>query len=480
MGFPYKLPPMAHQKEAMKAAWPHTQFALFMEMGTGKTYTAINLAAGRFLKGQIEAMIIICPTPIKLVWVDEFEMFSPVPYEMFIMHSGMNKKAEQFIDKDSGKKLKVFVVGVEALSQGKAGEIVLAFARKYKVMTTIDESSRIKKDSAGRTKKAYKIGEESEYRLIMTGTPITQGIEDLYSQFKFLNHWIIGSKSFFTFRNRYCIMGGFENRSIIGYQNTNQMLEQVAKYVYTIKLADAVDMPDKIFRKLIVEPTKEQKDAIKSLEEFFEAENEGDSITTETVLERLTRYQQICGGNFPYADEDGGYHTKPISGGNPKLSALLQDIEDNLGGKKAVIWARFRPEINEIVVALKEKYGDTAVIEFHGGVDFDSRREGVKRFQNDPDARFFISLQQVGGMGITLTASHHTYYFSNSFSYEDRIQSEFRTWRKGQKSHCTYTDIILNNRYDKMTAIAISKKMSLAEYVDELIEHNQLILQKDA
>lgn len=467
---------MGHQKTAMGKAWPYNNFAWFMEMGTGKTYSAINLAAARFINEQINAMVVVCPTPIKLVWESEFETFCPVPYDIFVMHSGKNKEAERFTAKTYDEPtLKVFVVGIESFSQGKAADLAIGFAKAHETKTVIDESSRIKNDKAARTKKVYKLGEQSVFRLIMTGTPITQGMEDLYSQFRFLNQWIIGCKSFFQFRNKYCIMGGFENRSVIGYQNTQQLMKAVSQYIYSVKTKECIDMPDKIYRKLMVEPTKEQVEVIKSLKDLFEAEVEGDVLITETVLERLTRYQQVCGGNFPYNHEEGGYDTKPIVGPNPKLDALIEDIESLDNNHKVIIWARFRPEIKAISEALRAKYGKDSVVEFHGGVEYEERKQGVKNFQGEGGPRFFISGQSIGGMGITLTAAFHTYYYSNSFSFEDRVQSEARSWRKGQTNKCTYTDIVMNIPYDKMITAAIRNKQNMATYVDEQIEHNQIV-----
>lgn len=469
----YKYPPMEHQKTAMSLAWPHHEFAWFMDMGTGKTYSAIHLAAARYVNDQINAMLVFCPTPIKLVWENEWEQYCPCDYEIFVMQSGRAADATKFIKKETDA-LKVMIFGIEAMSQGDAYKIAEMFAKNHECMTVVDESSRIKNAKASRTKRIVGVGEHSMFRIAMTGTPITQGIEDLYSQFQFLNPYIIGLKSYFQFKNMYCQMGGFENRKIIGYQNTNALLKKVAPYVYTVKIEDCIDMPERSYRRIYVEPTKEQIRAMQSLKELFEAEVDGDILMASTVLERLTRYQQIIGGNFPFNVEDGGFSTKPIPGPNPKLEALLDDIEDNLAGRKAVIWARFVPEIELICERLRERFGVESVVEFHGGIDYDGRKTSVKRFQTDDSVRFFVSNPQTGGMGQTLTAAYHTYYYSNDFSYENRGQTERRTWRKGQDNHCTYTDVIMNNPHDKMIYAAIARKTDVAKYVEEQIEHHQI------
>jgi len=469
MSFLYKMPPMSNQVAAMRKAWGKRGYALFHEMGTGKTYTTINLAGGYKLKEMITGVIIICPTPIKPVWDWEVEKMSPCEAECWVYKSG-DKGVEKWTNPQSDK-LQYLIIGVEALSQGKAFDVAMAFARAHSstgLMVAADESSKLKNAQATRTKKAAKISALADYSLILTGTPITQGMEDLYGQFMFLDPNIIGLKSYFVFKNMYCIMGGFENRSIIGYQREQELLDKVAPYVDIVKSEDVMDLPDKIYQKLAVEPTKQQLAAMKQLKDFMEAESGGEVLMVKTVLERLTRYQQICGGNFPFNDLDtGGYDVQPIEGKNPKMEALLDSIETLPNEEKVIIWARFRPEVDLIAKTISDIYGAEAVVEFHGGIDDTGRREAIQLFQESTKVRFFVVNQQTGSMGITLTAATTAYYFSNSFSYEERVQSEKRNHRKGQTNHCRYIDIEMLVPADQMIIKAINRKGGLAQYVEE-------------
>jgi len=460
------FPPMEHQSNALKMAWQHEYFAFFHEMGLGKSYIGTSLANGRYQADQINALLVLCPTPIKLVWEEELVKFSTSAIEVFTMESGKNRQAAKFIEEENPDSMKCMIVGIESLSQGKAFELALDFVKKYQCMVSLDESSRIKNPTASRTRKAIQIGTYCPYRYIFTGTPITQGMEDLYSQFRFLHDSIIGCKSFFVFKNRYCLIGGFENRQIVGYQNQDELLERVAPYSDTKKKEDCMDLPDKIYEKVTVEATKQQKDALQALKDTFIAEMGEDTLTVSTILERMTRYQQIIGGNFPYDNEgDGNYETKPIDGKNPKLEALLEVIESIDIETKVIIWARFRPEIAQISEALKSKYDEDQTVEFHGGVSQEQRKAAVSDFQGG-EARFFISNQATGGMGITLTAATLVIYYSNDFSYENRIQSEDRAHRKGQTNKVTYVDIEMNMPEDRMILKAIRTKQDLAKFVD--------------
>jgi SNF2 family DNA or RNA helicase len=474
MSHPYKFPPMGHQVVALKRAWKKPHFALFHEMGTGKTFTTINLAAGRFLKDQIDSLVVICPTPIKLVWELELEKMCPVPYEVLTVQAGQASKEKLlYFTEHKTDALKVVIVGVEALSQGNAFTVVRNFAKLNRPMAVCDESSKLKNAKTNRTKNAAAIARECLYRIILTGTPITQGMEDLFGQFQFLHPKIIGMRSYFQFRNMYCVMGGFEGKQVLGYQNTDALMKKVSPYIDIVKKDEVLDLPPKLFERIGVEPTKQQLKLIADLKHEFMANQDDKELMTRTVLERLTRFQQIIGGNFPFNEEEGGYSTEPIQGPNPKIDAVMDLLEDLPLDTKVIIWARFIPEIELIRDRLRAKFGDQSTVTFYGKDGDDERKTSVHNFQVG-DARFMVSNPSLGGMGQTWTAATVVIYYSNSFSYEDRMQSEDRAHRKGQEHPVTYIDIEVNHPYDRMILAAVKRKGGIAKFVEESIYANQL------
>jgi SNF2 family DNA or RNA helicase len=307
------------------------------------------------------------------------------------------------------------------------------------------------------------------YKTILTGTPVTQGMQDLYSQMYFLDPNIIGSKSYFTFKARYCVMGGFEGRQIIGYTNQEELLDKIAPHSIMIKKTEMMDLPDKTYEKLYVDPTKDQKKALKELGDPFEMATVVDDkmLEVETILERMTRYQQIVGGHFPFDQVDGTHGIMPFPGKNPKAEALVEFIEDLPQETKVIIWARFVPEIDLIADALAPLGG---VVTYTGATPADDRKRILQQFQEDPHTRFFVSNPSMGGIGITLTAASVAVYYSNTFSLEDRLQSEGRNHRKGQVNKVTYVDIIMNHDIDQAIVTALHKKQSIADYVDERLQ----------
>ena len=459
---------MGHQTVALRRAWPLKEFALFHEMGTGKTFTTINLAAARYINGQINALVVICPTPIKNVWETELEKFCPVDYSCWVWESGNQMDQKWFREKKD--ELKVLVIGVEALSvtNGKAAQVAEYFQRHHTLMCAVDESSRIKNWKAKRTQNVVTIGGYADYRLLLTGTPVTQGLEDLFGQFLFLNAKIIDCKNFFVFRNKYCVMGGFQGKKVLGYQFQDHLLDKIRPFVDYVTKEQCLDLPDKVKPEpILVRPTAEQKRVMTQLKTEFAMEDGDKEITVSTVLERTLRYQQVIGGTFPYEEEDGKYATTPITGGNPKLAALIEYIELLPRESKVIIWARFVPEIEYILGALRAEYGEESTVDFYGKTTHEDRKQNSWRIQSDPTCRFIVSNQTVGGYGQTWTTPNFVVYYSNTFSYEDRYQSEDRAHRKGQLNHVTYQDIEMAVPQDRMILRAIRKKRDLAEEIEE-------------
>lgn len=470
--FKFKNQPMEEQKKALSNAYDDNYHALFMEMGTGKTFVTINVACARAQNGDINAMLVICPTAVIPVWDIEMEAHSPIDYDLHELRSGKAKATEEFILSPI-EKLKVLVVGVEALSQGGAKALVEQFVRCHTTMAVLDESSFIKTPDAGRTKKAIFLGSGCKYRVILTGTSITQGLQDLYSQFRFLDWKIIGEKSCYTFKNRYCIMGGFESRTIIGYTNQDDLLGRVSPRTTIIMKSDMMDLPPKVYETIHIDPSPQQKKALKELgDPFTMATVVGDKLLeVETVLERMTRYMQIVGGHFPFKEE-GNQEIMRFPGKNPKMEALLASIEMLPPDTKLIIWARFVPEIEWITEELNKRYPNE-VTNYYGATPREDRKRILEDFQKSTGPRFFISNPSMG-IGITLTAATFTYYYSNTFSLQDRMQSEDRNHRKGQENKVTYIDLIMKHQIDRSMIAALKQKKEIADYVnDELIERTR-------
>jgi len=469
--FKFKTAPYKHQLEAFSLGRDAEAFAYFMEQGTGKTKVTLDNAAFLFQRRDIFGLFVVCPKSVKSTWDEEIKEHLPewVDREILVWQSGKTKTAQINAMNKTGDKLAIFIMNIDAFSSGSGLNAAEQFLKLFPTMMVVDESSKIKTPSAKRTKACIKIGRLAKFRRILTGTPVTQSPLDLFTQFKFLDENILGFGSFYAFRNRYAIMGGWQQKQVIRFVNMTELQDIVGPYSYRVTKDECLDLPPKIYRKLIVQLSPEQRRIYNELVDGMESEIEGlGSISATLALTLLLRLQQVVGGFFPSsADEvDRGITYHPIPGPNPKLEAMLDDMEELDG--KILVWARFRPEIDLVAKALRKRYGDDQVAEFHGDIKEKDRTAARLRFQDPANPLRFLVLQvDTGGIGLNLTRANKAYYFSNGFSLESRLQSEARDHRSGSEihDHVTYTDIMAESTLDNKLIRVLRHKLSLANVV---------------
>ena len=455
--YDFKTKPFDHQRKAFYMSRDKKAFALLMEQGTGKTKVIIDNAAYLYAKGEITSIVVIAPNGVHRNWLKEIDIHMPdwCIRNSFYYSSGMNKKRIEEYDAVLGSSecLKIFTFNVEAFTSPKAIYYMQKILVSNKVMLVVDESSRIKRPGAKRTKIITKFGKQADFKRIMTGTPVTKGPEDVFSQLKFLDPQILGYDSFYSFRARYCVMGGFENKQIISYQNIDELTRNIEGHSFRVLKKDCLDLPAKIYQRHYVEMTAKQSKLYQTMKKSFVAELEGNMIEAPEAITRLLRLQQILCGWFP---SEGS--VTQIDDKNPRIEALKEILSDI--DSKVIIWARFKADLR----AIERSLGDLAV-SYHGDVTSDAREVAVDRFQNDPTIRYFIGQPQSGGIGLTLTAADYAIYYSNSFDLEQRMQSEDRCHRIGTKNNVTYIDIETRKSVDSKIIKALREKKNLADVI---------------
>ena len=456
--FLFKTEPFEHQRKTFYLSRDQKVFALLMEQGTGKTKVVIDNSAYLYSKGEISALVVIAPNGVHRNWIREVDTHLPdwCEHQITYYKSGMNKKEiEAFESVRSSKDcLKIFTFNVEAFTSPKAVHWMEKILLSNDVMLVVDESNRIKTPGAKRTKLITKFVKQAKYKRILTGTPITKNAADVYAQFKFLDTQILGYESFYSFRNQYCVMGGFEQRQIIAYKNLDELSRNVEGHSFRVLKKDCLDLPPKIYQRHFVEMSERQKKMYNTMKKGFIAELEGNVIEAPEAITRLLRLQQILCGWFPTENE----RVQPIDEKNPRIEAL-KDVLEGIESK-VIIWARFRADIR----AIERLLGDLAV-SYHGGVDSDARELAIDRFQKDPAIRYFIGTPQAGGTGLTLTAAEYAIYYSNSFDLEQRLQSEDRCHRIGTKNNVTYIDIECQKSIDSKIIKALRDKKNIADII---------------
>lgn len=438
-------------------------FGLLFEMGCGKTLTAIAIAGAGYKMGHLHRVLIVAPTSVVPVWPREFNDYAAFPYtcRSLLGDKQHRLKALDDLTRFPGPHLKVAVINYESTWRDGIFEAL----QKYEADLIIaDESQRIKTHDAAQSKAMHILGDAAPYKLILSGTPVQNEAVDLYSQYRFLDPTVFGT-NFYTFRNRYCEMGGFNRRQIVAYRDLDVLIRKEYSVAYRITKAEALDLPEQTFEDRVVSLAPKDMNTYNQLRRnsFTELAN-GQTITATTVLTKLLRLQQFTGGFLPSDDS-----SVPQLVSRAKLDALEDILRDYVveARKKLVIFARFIPEVHEIerLAGKILKPARMQYVSIYGEIPKEKRGPIVDQFQADPATTVFIGQIDTAGTGITLTAADTVVYYSVNFNFATYSQSLSRIHRISQRNKCLYIHLLAEKTIDSLILKALRKKEDLAKTI---------------
>lgn len=480
---------MKHQLEALRRSNGREFYAYLMEQGTGKTWTVMADAERAYASGQIEGLVVVAPKGVHTNWARrEIPEHMSVPCIVRVWRAGMGKWERDSMDdllrpRKRGEQppLRILCVNIDSINTQEGFEFVKRFLRCVKSMWALDESSRIKNPDSKRTIRILRLRPLAAMVRIMSGTPITKAPMDIFSQFEFMESGLLGTTSYRSFTAEYAELvdpkESYAMQKLIEkhprmahaqivarnedgtpkFRNLDKLQKLIAPHAYRVLKKDCLDLPDKIYKSVYFELEPKQARAYKLMKDRLRIQLDDGTIDTVQALAGLVKLQQITSGYVVRPDDQGMIFISEDNKDNPRLSLLMDTLEDIEG--KVIIWARFRPELDIIAQALKKAGHE--FVEYHGGVNAKKREEAIDRFQKGT-ARFFLGQQQSGGIGLTLTAASTVIYYSNSFDYEVRAQSEDRAHRIGTKVNVVYIDLVAQDTIDEPIARSLQRKAGMA------------------
>ena len=468
--YEYKTTPYKHQRETLARSCEETNFALFLEMGLGKSKILIDNMAYLFQAGKISGALIVAPKGVLDNWdINEINRHLPDHIERKVLVWQPNhtqrwtRDYKDMVEKDSTGTLNIFLMNVEAFATVKGCKHAEEFILTHDTLLTIDESTTIKNPKAKRTKNLIKLAPLADYRRILTGFPITKAPLDLYSQCYFLSPELLGYSSFYAFQARYAItqrkrLGSHSFDHVIGYQRLDELQDQLQNFSIRYRKEDCLDLPEKVYTKRYVDLSDEQLKAYVQMKQKAIMEIEGTTFSSVNALTQLMRLQQVVAGSL--RDDDGQViHLK-----NNRLQAVLDILEETDG--KVVIFAVFQTDIERLQAEIARKHGIESVATYYGQTPQNERQDIISRFQDpESDLKYFISNPHTGGRGITLTEAKVLIFYSNSYDLELRIQAEDRIHRIGQNHSCTYIDLVSKNTVDEKILDSLLKKVDISNQI---------------
>lgn len=462
-------PLLPHQHAAIAKMLPTKVGALFADIGTGKSLMAIKLAVLR--QEKYDRLFWFCPVSLKETIAQEWRKHTDVPAHRLKVWD------EKVTSDDLPMDALVHIIGIESMSS--SARVILA----YHAMVTeqsfviVDESSYIKGYTAMRTQRLTALSASTRYRLILTGTPFTQGAVDLFAQMSFLSTKILGYASFYSFaanhleyETKVSEQGHqFRTGRIIRTHNADFLAARIAPYVYQIRKDECLDLPDKLYETRSFTMTDEQHGYYQQAKQEILLDLDYEDWNSIAIFHLFTSLQAIVCGFWTRTDPKTLVKER-LTFRHRRIGLLMDTLEALPDTEQVIIWAKYHHAIDEMKVAIEQQYGRAAYAEFHGGIAEKQRADELARWKQG-DSRLLIATQSAGAHGLTLNNAAYSIFYADGYKYSEREQAEGRNHRIGQMRRPVYVSLCCEGSIDDRIATSLSRKENALAAFQRSINH---------
>jgi SNF2 family DNA or RNA helicase len=435
-----------YQKEGVRFAFEKGRCVMADEMGLGKTVQAIAAAEIFRREGLAESVLVVCPTSLKYQWQREIEKFVP-GIETLVIEGSPARRREQY---NAAAPYKIVSYNCAA------NDIKLGLSLQSD-MLIMDEVQRLKNWKTQISMSARKI--VSDYAVILSGTPLENKLEELYTVMEFADNFCLSP--YWRFKAD-CILTDDAGK-VIGYQNLNKIGEKVrSRLIRRTKKQVALQMPKRQDSNMLVAMTKEQQEThdelnavvaqlvLKWRKMHFLSEKD-----RQRLLLTLSQMRMVCDSTF-ILDQKTRFDTKIDEAMN-----ILQSVFES-GDEKVVIfsqWERMTRLISQELDKLKIGYEY-----LHGGIPSSKRKDLIKNFSDDKLCRVFLSTD-AGSTGLNLQAASIVINLDvpwNPGVLEQRIA---RVYRLGQERNVQVINLISRGTIEEQMLGKLRFKSAMFEGV---------------
>lgn len=449
-----------NQEEAYKFAMSRPAAMLAMDMGTGKTRVAIDLAMDR---QDVWRILVVCPKAVLGVWPKELEKHAQTEYQCYIRQPGTianeAKRVKEFITPRGVPGVKRYVIiNYDSVWRKELGEAILKAGFD---MVVLDESHRAKAAGSKVSRFLALLGKRVKYRLCLSGTPMANSPLDVYGQYRFLDPTIFGTNHS-AFMQEYAVMGGPERRFVVGFKNQRQLNEKFQSIAYQCSMSDVsqrLKLPASLppTTREVQLPAKDLR-TLRDLSKEFVAEcSTGNTIVVNNVLTRALRMQQIAAG-FCLTITEPGIPAEVEDLNTAKADALLDYLEDIGLQEKVVVFCQFKHDL-QVIREVAHKGG-------HGAYELSGERNELELWKTSIGGVLAVQIQ-AGSEGVDMTCSNHAVYFTLPYSLALYDQSKARLYRPGQTRPVSFVHLIASGTIDELMYTSLMQKRNLIDAVKE-------------
>ena len=446
----FKTSLLPYQQEAYDKLSKLKIGALYMEMGTGKTRTALSLVSHRLDQDKVNAILWLCPCSVKKNLASDI-----------IYHCG-----------DIPNNL--VIKGIESISQSDRLYIkLLELVNNFDVYLIVDESNLVKNPYAIRSSRILNLSEKCKYKLILNGTPVSKNEADLFEQWYILDWRVLGYRSYWSFAANHLeyytvkLPTGREIKTdqIRRVLDVDYLIDKISPYTFQIKKSECLSLPEKYYKTYRFDLDHEEHN------NYWDIKNkylfEIDNLKPETVYKYFTALQHVTSGRKVITGPDermrcGNVYANPLS--NPRIDCLKSLISE-LHTEKAIIFAKYVDEIDDIIVLLNSMH--VSYCEFTGRVKLKDRQKSIDDFSCNKQV--LLANKMCGAYGLNLQFCHNVIFYDNDFDFATRAQAEDRVHRLGQKDDVYIYDIVANNTIDEFILDNLLHKGNLVSSFKEYL-----------
>ena len=432
-----------YQKEGIRFAFEKGKSIIADEMGLGKTVQAIGAAELLRKSGLVSSVMIICPTSLKYQWQKEIERFTDS--SAVVIEGNPIKRAEMYKGDEFYK-----IVSYHAMNRD-----VRMKGEMYAECVIMDEVQRLKNWNTQIARSARHI--HSDYAIVLSGTPLENKLEELYSVMQLVDQYCLGP--YYRFVEETTVRD--ETGKVLSYRNLNMVSEKIrARLIRRRKVDVSLQMPHRTDKLLFVPMTPQQmemhdewKSAVAQIVFKWKRMHFLSETDRRRLLLMLNQMRMVCDSTF-ILDQKTRFDTKVEETMN-----ILHDLFES-GDEKVVIFSQWE-RMTRLIAGELAKAG-VRYSSLNGTVPSENRKKLCDDFQEDPDCRVFISTD-AGSTGLNLQAASLVINLDlpwNPAVLEQRIA---RIYRIGQKRSIQVINMVSRDTFEERMLSTLNFKSSLFE-----------------
>ena len=374
-----------YQKEGIRFAAKAGKAIIADEMGLGKTIQAIGTAELLRKEGRIGSVLILCPTSLKYQWRSEIKKFTDA--EVYVIEGSHLKRKEAYNRPEPYK----------IISYNSAANDIKILGSLQTDMLIMDEVQRLKNWNTQISRAARKI--ESDYSVILSGTPLENKLDELYSIVEFVDNFRLAP--YYLFKENHIITD--ETGKVLGYKNLNEIGKKLSDILIRRRKKDVkLQMPKRMDKNLFVPMTKEQmgmhqewQNNVRMLVLKWRRMHFLSDKDRKRLMLFLSQMRMVCDSSY-ILDQKTRYDTK--------VDECVNIINDIISeeGEKVVVFSQWERMTRLIAKELEKK--EIGFEYLYGGVPSEKRKNLVDNFMNEPSSRVFLSTD-AGSTGLNLQAA---------------------------------------------------------------------------